>query len=81
MNLAVLIILQSEGRRGSNGRRKCNRGWKGKREREREIKKLKRERERERARTTTVQKRVNEMKTGAKRERGSVVFELKQEEQ
>lgn len=51
------------------------------REREREIKKLKRERERERARTTTVQKRVNEMKTGAKRERGSVVFELKQEEQ
>lgn len=44
MNLAVLIILQSEGRRGSNERRKCNRGRKGKREK---IKKMKRERERD----------------------------------
>lgn len=51
------------------------------RERKRNKKTEERERERERARTTTVQKRVNEMKTGAKRERGSVVFELKQEEQ
>lgn len=42
------------------------------RERERRNKKTEeKERERERARTTTVQKRANEMKTGAKRERGS----------
>ena len=41
------------------------------RERKRNKKTEERERERERARTTTVQKRANEMKTGAKRERGS----------